>query len=99
MHYKDFIKIFNNPNKNYLFSSSKSNNNAFKILNTSTHQYSYWDYQRGAWQKDNGLLIDHILLSPEASDLLINSGIDREPRGKEKASDHTPIWCELDIKE
>ena len=71
--------------------------NAFKILNNNKHQYSYWDYQRGSWQKDNGLLIDHILLSPEASDLIINSGIDREPRGKTKASDHTPIWCTLDI--
>ena len=71
--------------------------NAFKVLNKTSHQYSYWDYQRGSWQKDNGLLIDHILLSPEASDLLLKSGIDRKPRGKQKASDHTPIWCELDI--
>ncbi len=54
--------------------------------------YSYWDYQAGAWQHDNGLRIDHLLLSPEALDLLEDVGIDRGPRGLEKPSDHTPIW-------
>ena len=68
---------------------------AFRAHNTQPHAYSYWDYQRGAWQKDHGLLIDHILLSPQATDRLVASGIDRGPRGKEKASDHTPVWCEL----
>ncbi len=57
--------------------------------------YSYWDYQRGAWQKDNGIRIDHLLLSPEAADRLSNADIDRVPRGKEKASDHTPVWIEM----
>jgi exodeoxyribonuclease-3 len=55
--------------------------------------YSYWDYQRGAWQKDNGVRIDHLLLSPEAADRLSEVGIDKTPRGKEKASDHTPVWA------
>lgn len=59
--------------------------------------YTYWDYQRGAWQKDNGLRIDHLLLSPQAADRLKKCDIDRVPRGKEKASDHTPIWCELGV--
>lgn len=57
--------------------------------------YSYWDYQRGAWQRDEGLRIDHLLLSPQAADRLEACEIDRIPRGKEKASDHTPVWCEL----
>ena len=70
---------------------------AFRVFNTKPHQYSYWDYQAGAWQKDNGLLIDFILLSPTAADLLVASGIDKKPRGQEKASDHTPVWCELAI--
>ena len=70
---------------------------AFRAFNTKPHQYSYWDYQAGAWQKDNGLLIDFILLSPTAADCLIASGIDKKPRGQEKASDHTPVWCELAI--
>lgn len=59
--------------------------------------YSYWDYQAGAWEKDHGLRIDHLLLSPQAADRLTSAGVDRAPRGREKPSDHTPVWCELDI--
>lgn len=58
--------------------------------------YTFWDYQRGSWQKDNGIRIDHLLLSAEATDRLVKVGIDKEPRGKERPSDHTPIWIELD---
>ncbi len=68
---------------------------ALRTFNHAPHQYSYWDYQGGAWQKDNGLLIDHLLLSPQAADRLEDAGIDKTPRGKEKASDHTPVWCTL----
>jgi len=57
--------------------------------------YTYWDYQRGAWQKDNGIRIDHHLLSPQAADRLENVGIDKGPRGQERPSDHTPIWVEI----
>ncbi|MEM6834336.1 MAG: exodeoxyribonuclease III [Sphingomonadales bacterium] len=57
--------------------------------------YTFWDYQAGAWQKDNGLRIDHIMLSPEAANLLESAGIDRAARGKEKSSDHTPVWAQL----
>ena len=57
--------------------------------------YSFWDYQGGAWQRDQGLRIDHFLLSPQAADRLVACEIDRKPRGKEKASDHTPVWVEL----
>jgi len=57
--------------------------------------YSFWDYQGGAWQRDLGLRIDHFLLSPQAADRLVACEIDRKPRGKEKASDHTPVWVEL----
>ena len=70
---------------------------ALRAFHPAPHLYSYWDYQAGAWQKDNGLLIDHILLSPQAADRLTASGIDKTPRGQEKASDHTPVWCELRI--
>ena len=57
--------------------------------------YSYWDYQAGAWQKDNGVRIDHLLLSPEAADRITGAGVDKGPRGEEKPSDHTPVWVEL----
>ena len=68
---------------------------AYRAYNTEPHRYSYWDYKAGAWQKDNGVLIDHLLLTPQAADRLVASGIDKTPRGREKASDHTPVWCEL----
>ena len=57
--------------------------------------YSFWDYQAGAWQKNNGIRIDHLLLSPQAADLLAGAGVDKGPRGTEKPSDHTPVWAEL----
>lgn len=58
--------------------------------------YSYWDFQRGAWQKDHGIRIDHLMLSSQAADMLKAADVDRVPRGKEKPSDHTPVWVELD---
>ena len=69
---------------------------AFWTLHPTPGSYSYWDYQAGSWNKDNGLRIDHLLLSPEAADRLQESGIDKGPRGKESPSDHTPVWCMLD---
>jgi exodeoxyribonuclease-3 len=60
--------------------------------------YSFWDYQAGAWQKDNGIRIDHLLLSPQAADRLTGAGIDRHVRAWEKPSDHVPVWVDLDIE-
>jgi exodeoxyribonuclease-3 len=57
--------------------------------------YTFWDYQAGAFQKNNGIRIDHMLLSPQAADLLRSSGIDRETRAQEKPSDHVPVWVRL----
>ena len=57
--------------------------------------YTFWDYQAGAWQKDHGIRIDHILLSPQAADRLQAAGIDKFTRGWEKPSDHVPVWVEL----
>ncbi|MDE1900912.1 MAG: exodeoxyribonuclease III [Alphaproteobacteria bacterium] len=61
--------------------------------------YTYWDYQAGAWMRDDGIRIDHFLLSPEAADKTKQCFIDRTPRGKDKASDHTPVMLELLSKE
>lgn len=58
--------------------------------------YTYWDFQRGAWDRNNGIRIDHLLLSPQAADLLIDAGIDKAVRGRDKPSDHVPTWIELD---
>ncbi len=69
---------------------------AFRARHPDVSAYSYWDYQRGAWQKDNGVRIDHFLLSPQAADRLGTVEIDRTPRGKERPSDHTPVICEIE---
>ncbi len=69
---------------------------ALRVFHPEPGVYSYWDYQRGAWPKDHGLRIDHLLLTPQAADRLEAADVDRRPRGKEKASDHTPVWCELE---
>jgi exodeoxyribonuclease-3 len=57
--------------------------------------YTFWDYQAGAWQKDHGIRIDHVLLSPQAADRLVEAGIDKFTRSWEKPSDHVPVWVEL----
>ena len=59
--------------------------------------YTFWDYQAGAWQKDHGIRIDHILASPQAADRLATAGIDKFTRGWEKPSDHVPVWVELAV--
>jgi exodeoxyribonuclease-3 len=64
---------------------------AFRSLTTGPGHYTFWDYQAGSWPKNHGIRIDHILLSPALADRLESCTIDREPRGMEKASDHTPI--------
>ncbi len=68
---------------------------AYRALHREVGRYTFWDYQAGAWQKNFGLRIDHLLLSPQATDLLTDCDIDKGPRGKPKASDHTPVWCAL----
>lgn len=68
---------------------------AFRIYNQSAGQYSFWDYQRGAWQKNEGIRIDHFLLSPEIADKIQSCEIDKTPRGWERPSDHTPIIIEI----
>jgi exodeoxyribonuclease-3 len=59
--------------------------------------YTFWDHQGGAFQKNNGIRIDHLMLSPQAADRLTAAGIDRGMRGGEKPSDHVPVWIDLDI--
>ncbi len=70
---------------------------AFRIFHPEPHRYTYWDYQAGRWHRDEGLRIDHLLLSPQAADRVLACDIDKRPRGKARASDHTPIWCELAV--
>ena len=57
--------------------------------------YTFWDYQAGAWQRDAGFRIDHLLLSPQAADRFLDAGVDKDYRGREKASDHAPTWVRI----
>jgi exodeoxyribonuclease-3 len=59
--------------------------------------YTFWDYQAGSWRRNNGIRIDHILLSPQAADHLKTCDIDKHVREGDRPSDHVPIWCELDV--
>ena len=68
---------------------------AFRAVNQTPGQYSFWDYQRGAYDRNDGIRIDHHLLTPQAADLLTNCWIEAELRGREKPSDHVPVWIEL----
>jgi len=70
---------------------------AVRAFHPEGPQYTFWDYQAGAWQKGNGLRIDHLLLSPQAADCLTAVGIDKTERGRPEPSDHVPVWCELDV--
>ncbi len=65
---------------------------ALDLHNPRGGVWTYWDYQAGAWQRDHGFRIDHALLSPELADRLVACGVDKEHRGREKASDHAPMW-------
>lgn len=69
---------------------------AFRACHAEAGRYSFWDYKAGAWAKNRGLRIDHLLLSPQAADRLRGSDIDSQVRGGEKPSDHVPVWCALD---
>ncbi len=69
---------------------------AFRARVQGPDHYTFWDYQAGAWNRDDGIRIDHFLLSPQAADHLVGVGIDKDVRGREKPSDHVPVWVELD---
>jgi exodeoxyribonuclease-3 len=68
---------------------------ATRVCHPGPGVYTFWDYQAGAWQKDDGIRIDHLLLSPQAMDLLVATNIDKFTRGWEKPSDHVPVWVDL----
>ncbi len=68
---------------------------ALKTRHPTAKMWTFWDYQLNAWPRDAGFRIDHLMLSPEAADRLVEAGVDREYRGREKASDHAPTWVVL----
>ena len=70
---------------------------ALRAGNDGPGPYTFWDYQAGSWQKNDGIRIDHLLLSPQAADRLLGAGVDKHVRGWEKPSDHVPVWADLDL--
>ncbi|MEX0310431.1 MAG: exodeoxyribonuclease III [Tateyamaria sp.] len=68
---------------------------AFRAQTFGQGHYSFWDYQAGAWNRDDGIRIDHLLLSPSCADMLKECQIDKNVRGEEKPSDHVPVWVDL----
>jgi exodeoxyribonuclease-3 len=68
---------------------------AIRTLHPDAPMYTFWDYKRKRWERDAGLRLDQILLTPDLHKRLIAAGVDRDARGKENASDHAPVWVEL----
>lgn len=68
---------------------------AFRARTPGPGHYSFWDYQAGAWNRNNGIRIDHLLLCPQTADMLTDCVIDKDVRGRDKPSDHVPVWVDL----
>ena len=68
---------------------------AFRARHHGPGHYSFWDYQANAYDRNDGIRIDHVLMTPECADLMTDVGIDRDVRGRDKPSDHVPVWVEL----
>lgn len=69
----------------------------FRKVNPDNHSFSWWDYRAGAFNYNKGMRIDHILANPKGADCVVDCVIDAEPRAKEKASDHTPVICTINL--
>src|SRR5262245_54048262 len=72
---------------------------AIRAVSDDPGLYTFWDYQAGSWQKNWGIRIDHLLLSPQAADRLTSAGIDKHVRSWERPSDHVPVYVDLAIEE
>ena len=70
---------------------------SYRLINPKAHEFSWWDYRQGAWHKNIGMLIDHILLSPDLADKCVDSTIEKSLRALEQPSDHVPVICTLKL--
>ncbi|HHL22917.1 MAG TPA: exodeoxyribonuclease III, partial [Aliiroseovarius sp.] len=70
---------------------------AFRTVHPEAEGYTFWDFQRGAWNRNDGIRIDHFLLSPQAADMLVDCRVEKDLRGWEKPSDHVPIQIQIDL--
>jgi exodeoxyribonuclease-3 len=72
---------------------------AVRALHPDEPMYTFWDYMRQRWERNAGLRLDHLLLSPDLATRLTSAGVDAAMRGEEGASDHAPVWIVLDPPE
>lgn len=70
---------------------------ALRLRHAEPGIYSFWDYQAGAWPRNDGIRIDHLMLSAQAADQLTDAWVETGPRAWDKPSDHTPVWIDLDL--
>lgn len=70
---------------------------AIRAVTDQPDVYTFWDYQAGAWQKNNGIRIDHLLLSPEAANRFASASVEKHVRAWEKPSDHVPVAIDLKL--
>ena len=70
---------------------------AVRAIDATPGLYTFWDYQAGAWPRNDGIRIDHHLLSPQAADRLVSTHVYKDMRAAEKASDHVPVGIVLDV--
>ena len=76
---------------------SKGLCNVVRIFNKPGENYSYWDYQKACWERNDGLLIDHVLISPKFLRFVKSINFESKYRGMQKPSDHIPVWISLNI--
>ena len=70
---------------------------ALRLRHPEPEIYSFWDYQAGAWPRNDGIRIDHLMLTAQAADRLTDAWVETAPRAWDKPSDHTPVWIDLDL--
>ena len=70
---------------------------ALRLRHPEPGIYSFWDYQAGAWARNDGIRIDHLMLSAQAADRLTDAWVETDPRAWDKPSDHTPVWIDLSL--
>lgn len=93
--YDDNALVQPEPRAAYARILSDGWTDALRHLNPDATIYTFWDYRRNRWQRDGGMRLDHLLLSPAALPRLREAGVDRDVRGQPDASDHAPVWIEL----
>ncbi|MBN9317482.1 MAG: exodeoxyribonuclease III [Devosia sp.] len=95
--YKDNALVQPAPRAQFAGLLEQGWTDALRKLHPDATLYTFWDYMRNRWERDAGLRLDHFLISRKLVKQLRSGGVDRQVRGREGASDHAPVWIELDV--